>query len=76
MHMDDTVIIASSRMNAEIKLQLLLTASHNLNMIAHPTKSKFLSFNTNNDKHPFQFDNVIIRFCEDYTYLGSFFSNK
>jgi len=69
--MDDTVIFATSRAKMEQKLNKLKQSADSINMVIHPTKSKFLTVNTN-DKTPFKIDNVIIDETEHYMYLSTY----
>jgi hypothetical protein len=75
LFMDDTVIFATSRAKMEQKLSKLKQSADSIDMVIHPTKSKFLTVNTN-DKTPFKIDNVIIDETEHYMYLGARISNS
>ncbi len=71
--MDDTVVFATSRLSMERKLRNLKSCVDDIGMVIHPTKSRFLSVNTQ-DQESFVLDNVAIEHTESYVYLGSHIS--
>ena len=70
LFMDDTVIFATSREKMEQKLNKLKECADNIGMIIHPTKSKYITVNTN-DEQPFRINNVNINETKEYVYLGA-----
>jgi hypothetical protein len=68
--MDDTILLATSREAASQKLQLLYDSANDIDMIIHPSKSKFIAVNVK-DTTPFQVGDVYITHTDSYTYLGS-----
>jgi hypothetical protein len=75
LFMDDTVIFATSREALTKKLQKLKECTDFLGMIIHPTKSQFLSINTQ-DEETIIIDNVTLSHTTSYIYLGSIISNQ
>jgi hypothetical protein len=73
--MDDTVIFSTSRQAMQQKLELLIKAATDLNMLVHPTKSEYMCINSK-DKEPFKIDNICIKRVESYVYLGTPISPK
>jgi len=73
--MDDTIIFATSRLRLLAKLRLLKTCADDIGMTLHPTKSKFLTVNCE-DNVPFVLDDVSISKTEQYVYLGAEISNQ
>jgi hypothetical protein len=68
--MDDTALLATSRVAMARKLQLLYNSAYEINMVIHPEKSKYFAVNTN-DTEPFTIGNVKIERTESYVYLGT-----
>jgi len=73
--MDDTVLFAKSRAKMEQKLTKLKQSADSIDMVIHPTKSKFLSVNTS-DKTRLKINNVTIDQTDHYMYLGARISNS
>ena len=66
--MDDTTVFATSRYKLIQKLQPLKRCTDSLDMVIHPTKSKYLCINTE-DKEDIVIDEVSISATEKYVYL-------
>ena len=75
LFMDDTVILATSRQTMIDKLNTVYKASSELDMILHPTKSKYITVNTDDDL-PFHIGPVTISYTTNYLYLEAQISNK
>jgi hypothetical protein len=73
--MDNTALLATSRRSMLNKLQLLKSATDDLVMTMHPSKSRFLVINTADDE-PFTVDEVSITRAEEYIYLGTPITNE
>jgi len=73
--MDDTVVFASSRKTLCDKLYLLKRAADSIGMTIHPTKSQFMTVNSN-DFDPIDLQGAIISYTTQYTYLGAQISNN
>ncbi len=71
--MDGTVIFATSRQKMEQKLLKLKKAADDIGVIIHPTKSKYMTVNTN-DVESFIMDRITITYTPNYTYLGAMIS--
>ena len=74
LFMDDTAVLASSREKLLQKVILLKKCTDDLGMVMHPTKSQYMTVNSN-DNLPLHVDNIIVNHTENYTYLGTFISN-
>ena len=68
--LDDTDIFASSRESMLEKLKLLKQCTDEIGMTMHPTKSQFLTVNTN-DKQACSIDDVSVSYTSGYMYLGT-----
>ena len=75
LFMDDTVILATSRQTMIDKLNTVYKTSSELDMILHPTKSKYITVNTDDDL-PFHIGPVTISYTTNYLYLEAQISNK
>ncbi len=73
--MDDSTILATSRINMSKKLSPLAESCHQINSNIHPIKSRFMTVNTN-DREPFILQNVVISYTQEYTFIGSQVSNS
>lgn len=73
--MDDTIVLATSRQNLQTKLALLKECTDSIGMILHPTKSQFITVNTE-DNIAVTLDDVTISKTEKYVYLGAEISNQ
>ena len=70
LFMDDTVLLATSRQQMEKKLRALKSATDEIGMVIHPSKSRFMCLNSQStDK--FLLGNVEILHTNLYTYLGA-----
>ncbi len=74
LQMDDTVILATSRQAMQTKLNLLKECTDHINMGIHPTKSLYMTVNSD-DKEAFILGDAVISHTEEYVYLGSIFSS-
>ncbi len=68
--MDDTVVFATSRSAMERKLRDLKSCVDDIGMVMHPTKSRYIAVNTQ-DQMNFVLGDVIIEHTDSYVYLGS-----
>jgi hypothetical protein len=68
--MDDTVILASSREQMEVKFRELKAAADCIGMIINCGKTQYICVNSA-DVQPFRVDNLIISHVESYVYLGT-----
>ena len=68
--MDDTVLLATSRIAMQRKLELLYNCATDIDMKMHPEKSKFIVINAK-DTVPFQVGDIEVMHTDSYTYLGS-----
>ena len=75
MLMDDTVLLATNRDNMLKKIQLLNQFCTKFGMIINEDKTKLMVINgTNIDRQPITLNNLTIKHCEKYIYLGSPFT--
>ena len=74
LFMDDTVLLATSRLAMQEKLNLLKLAADQINMCFHPTKCLYITVNSP-DEEPFILDNITISKTQSYNYLGSIISD-
>lgn len=75
MLMDDTAIMASSRKKLLEKLAVLETFCTSYGMQLNQSKTKFMVFGgDNNDKQPLLTNHTTILNCEEYCYLGMYFT--
>lgn len=68
--MDDTAVLATSRVALHRKLSYLFKSAESLGMKIHPTKSQYIVSGCQ-DEEPFVFGNIIIENTREYTYLGT-----
>ena len=74
--MDDTVILATSRVNIVKKVKLLLQFCNKYGMVINEKKTKLMVINgSQNDKESILINNITIKHCDLYTYLGSPFTS-
>ena len=74
--MDDTVILATSRENLVSKVHLLIQFCNKYGMIINENKTKLMVINGNaTDKDPISINNLTIKHCDLYIYLGSPFTS-
>ena len=75
MLMDDTVLLATNRKNMIKKVQLLNQFCTRSGMIINENKTKLMVINGNNvDREPIIVNNLTIKHCDKYIYLGSPFT--
>jgi hypothetical protein len=75
MMMDDTVLLATSRERAEEKVRILKNFCGESGMLLNATKTKFMVIKgSDEDKEPLRVEDWEIRNCNQYTYLGSIFT--
>lgn len=73
--MDDTVIFSTSRAGIEEKIRILQDFCTESGMIINETKTKFMVLNGDaQDRRNIVSNNLIIKICEFYVYLGAVFS--
>ena len=73
--MDDTVLLATNRENMIKKVQLLNQFCIKYGMIINEHKTKLMVINgTNVDRQPMSSNNLTIKHCDKYIYLGSPFT--
>ena len=68
--MDDTVVLATSRIQMVKKLDILARSAQSIGMLIHPNKSKFMVCGKI-DKEPFVLGNVTVAHTDSYIYLGT-----
>lgn len=73
LFMDDTVLLATSRKQMEVKLQCLIRSAEEINMKMNPSKSQYITVNST-DKESFLCDRVEVKNVTCYTYLGCIIS--
>ena len=74
--MDDTVILSTSRNGAHVKLSLLKEFCYTHGMIVNSTKNKCIVINgKDKDKQNLTVDDMCVKRCSHYVYLGSPFSD-
>ena len=74
--MDDTVILSTSRKGALTKLGLLKEFCYTHGMKVNVSKTKFIVINgKEEDKQDLIVDNMCVKICSHYVYLGAPFSN-
>ena len=73
--MDDTVILSTTREGMLRKLKILHEFCNQNNMKVNLGKTKFMVINGDeHDKHPLTVEDLVVRWCEQYVYLGSVFT--
>ncbi len=71
MFMDDTVLLSTSRENMYIKLKILQKYCKEYGMRVNSAKTKFFVINGEiGDKEPFNVDEMKVKHCVSYMYLG------
>ena len=74
--MDDTVILATSRVMCYRKLKILYEYCSEYGMVINEKKTKFFVINGSEmDKEPFIIDTLAIRYYPKYLYLGAWFTD-
>ena len=74
--MDDTVLLATSRENLVKKVRLLRQFCNKYGMVINEKKTKLMVINgLAEDKEPIIFNNLSIKHCNMYIYLGSPFTS-
>ena len=72
MLMDDAVLLATTRESALRKIHILKEFCSNSGMIINQAKTKFMTINgKEEDRQPLQSNNLVIEYCQKYTYLGA-----
>jgi hypothetical protein len=72
--MDDTVVMATSRIALTTKLALAHQSLTEIGMRVNATKSNFITVGTD-DRAPFHMGDAVIEYTEKYKYLGAWISN-
>ena len=76
MLMDDTVLLATSRVNIIKKVNLLIQFCEKYGMVINEGKTKLMVINGScSDKEPIAVNRLVIKHCDIYTYLGSPFTS-
>ena len=70
LFMDDTVVFATSKIALQQKLVALKQCADKLGMIIHPTKTKYISVNSD-EAAPVDVDDIRVEKTDQYVYLGS-----
>ena len=74
--MDDTVLLSTSRENLVKKVRLLMQFCNKYGMVINEKKTKLMVINgIAEDKEPLIFNNLSIKYCNMYIYLGSPFTS-
>ena len=75
MMTDDTLILATSRERCVHKLSLLFDYCSDASMVINESKTKFIVIcGDDTDRMPFVLNDITIKNCEQYVYLGSVFT--
>lgn len=75
MLMDDTVIVATSRLHAIQKLKILNDFCQSSEMIIKCSKIKFMVINgSEEDRQPLKQGSLRVSNCNEYIYLGLIFT--
>ena len=76
MLMDDTVLLATSRVNIIKKVNLLIKFCDKYGMVINESKTKLMVINGSCiDKESIAIHSLVIKHCHIYTYLGSPFTS-
>lgn len=76
MLMDDTVLLATSRVNIIKKVKLLIKFCEKYGMVINESKTNLMVINGNfTDKENIHLHRLVIKHCDIYTYLGSPFTS-
>ena len=74
--MDDTVLLATTRVNMLTKLKLLKEFCENYGMKINQSKTKFFVIcGKLGDSEPLRVDELVVDYCNQYIYLGSPFTS-
>ena len=74
--MDDTVILATSRVMCERKLTILARYCSEYGMVINEKKTNFFVINgSETDNEPFVSNGLSIQYCPRYLYLGAWFTD-
>ena len=73
--MDDTVLLATTRVNMIQKVRILRNYCVQYGMKVNESKTKFFVINGGeNDREPLRVDGLSVERCDNYVYLGSHFT--